>query len=398
MKKIINRVFVLTLALSGIVYESSAQSDSLTITGDIKGLGDLPVTFTYIGKDGKLVRRDVAAKNGHFVLKFDEQSEPVQAYIGSYSQFKMVTKQLPDGRTVHSRVPILNIFIYRSSLKVKGGIEDLTYLNVTGDKENKEYSDYKKLVMPYEKQIAAINEKTNTMDMRTDSAAIYKLYASSSDINRKKVDVEKNFINEHPGSYASLLLLNNLYIFYTAAQFEETYNNFSGEYASAKFGRELEKRIEKLKVTAVGKQAIDFTRADKDGKTVKLSDFKGKLVLLDFWGSWCGPCRATHPHLKELYAEYKDKGLEIVAVAQEKGKTLEASRASWLAAIEKDGINWVQVMNNDGVETMDIVKTYGITAFPTKVLIDREGKVLMRVTSAATNDMDIMIKKMLDEK
>ena len=208
--------------------------------------------------------------------------------------------------------------------------------------------------------------------------------------------MEKKFISDHPGSYTSVLLLNNLWFHYTAAQYEETFNNLSNEYKTTKIAAGIAKKIEKLQVTAVGKQAIDFTRTDKDGKTISLSDFKGKLVLLDFWGSWCMPCRATHPHLKELYAEYKDKGLEIVAVAQEKGKTLEASRASWLAAIKKDDINWVHVLNNDGIEEMDIIKAYGISGFPTKVLLDRDGKVLMRVTSAATNDIDLLIKKLLN--
>ncbi len=78
---------------------------------------------------------------------------------------------------------------------------------------------------------------------------------------------------------------------------------------------------------------------------------KGKYVLIDFWGSWCHPCRASHPHLKELYAKYKDKGFEIIGVAQETAKTPEEQRQSWTGAIAKDSLTWPQIMNNENSET-----------------------------------------------
>jgi thiol-disulfide isomerase/thioredoxin len=119
-------------------------------------------------------------------------------------------------------------------------------------------------------------------------------------------------------------------------------------------------------------------KKDSNGKNVDFNALKGHYVLLDFWGSWCRPCRASHPHLKELYAKYKDKGFEIVGIASEHAKTKEECIKLWKTAIAEDGLTWLQVINNENAEKFDAVKEYGVTAFPTKILLDKEGNVIGR--------------------
>ena len=127
----------------------------------------------------------------------------------------------------------------------------------------------------------------------------------------------------------------------------------------------------KLNAFAAGK-------VDMNGKPVDFASLKGKYVLLDFWGSWCKPCRASHPHLKELYAKYKDKGFEIIGIAQELAATPEQRRKLWTGAIEQDGLSWLQVMDNENIEKFSAVKEYGVGAFPTKILLDRDGNIIGR--------------------
>lgn len=124
--------------------------------------------------------------------------------------------------------------------------------------------------------------------------------------------------------------------------------------------------------------AFAATKVDLQGKPVDLNALKGHYVLLDFWGSWCRPCRASHPHLKELYAKYKDKGFEIVGIASEHAKTKEECIKSWKNAITEDGLTWLQVLNNENGDKFDAVKEYGVTAFPTKILLDKDGNVIGR--------------------
>jgi len=123
--------------------------------------------------------------------------------------------------------------------------------------------------------------------------------------------------------------------------------------------------------------AFALNKKDDKGKPVNFDALKGKYVLLDFWGSWCGPCRASHPHLKELYAKYKDKGFEIVGIAQEHS-ALPADRLLWTEAIAKDGLPWIQVLNNENRDKFDVVSEYGVTAFPTKILLDKGGNIIGR--------------------
>jgi thiol-disulfide isomerase/thioredoxin len=124
--------------------------------------------------------------------------------------------------------------------------------------------------------------------------------------------------------------------------------------------------------------SLAAAKNDMNGKPVDFNSLKGRYVLLDFWGSWCRPCRASHPHLKELYAKYKDKGFEIVGIATEHAKTKEECIRLWTTAISDDGLTWLQLLNNENRAKFDAVKEYGVTAFPTKILLDREGKVIGR--------------------
>ena len=121
-----------------------------------------------------------------------------------------------------------------------------------------------------------------------------------------------------------------------------------------------------------------FAAAKKDmyGTAVDLNALKGRYVLLDFWGSWCRPCRASHPHLKELYSKFKNKGFEIIGIASEHAKTAEERHKLWTTAISEDGLTWLQVLNNENVQQFDAVKEYGVTAFPTKILLDRDGNII----------------------
>jgi thiol-disulfide isomerase/thioredoxin len=123
-----------------------------------------------------------------------------------------------------------------------------------------------------------------------------------------------------------------------------------------------------------------FAAAKKDlnGTAVDFNALKGRYVLLDFWGSWCHPCRASHPHLKELYSKFKDKGFEIIGIASEHAKTAEERHKLWTTAITEDGLTWLQVLNNENVEQFDAVKEYEVTAFPTKILLDRDGNIIGR--------------------
>ena len=130
-------------------------------------------------------------------------------------------------------------------------------------------------------------------------------------------------------------------------------------------------RLAVLKKSAIGQPMIDFTQADVNGKPVRLSDYKGKYVLLDFWASWCGPCRAENPNVLKAYNQFKDKNFTVVGVS------LDEKADKWKEAIEKDGMPWMQVSDLKGFRN-EVAQQYGIQAIPFSFLIDPQGIIVAK--------------------
>ncbi|NLR77012.1 peroxiredoxin family protein [Chitinophaga eiseniae] len=250
---------------------------------------------------------------------------------------------------------------------------------------------------------AAMMKELAAIDREKDSTRFYNFVTTKpAALYREKRILMQQFVAGHPDSYVSLYELNDNDGMYSADSYTVAYTKLSNRLKNTQAAQKIRDRMTQLKkISLHGTQAADFTRKDQYGKTVRLSDYKGKLVILDFWGSWCGACRQSHPHLKELYEAYKDKGLEIIAVANENvhgDKTpLVKAKAAWLAAIKKDGVNWVHVLNDEGAGGMDIVKAFQVTAYPTKFLLDKDGKVLLRIEDGLNVEIDQTIKSMLDK-
>jgi peroxiredoxin len=153
-----------------------------------------------------------------------------------------------------------------------------------------------------------------------------------------------------------------LFIAY-ANEYLETYG---GKSESA---QKLLAQIKNAKSFVIGGEAPDFTMLNMEDKEVNLSDFKGKVVLIDFWASWCGPCRKENPHVVKLYEKYKEDGFEILGVS------LDKTKDRWLQAVEKDGLTWPQVSDLKGWQN-EVAQMYSVKSIPHTVLLDKEGKIL----------------------
>jgi len=137
---------------------------------------------------------------------------------------------------------------------------------------------------------------------------------------------------------------------------------------------------------SIGSEAPDFSMNDTEGKPFKLSSLRGKYVLVDFWASWCGPCRAENPTVVSAFEKFKDKNFTIVGVS------LDEDRGKWLQAIEKDGLAWKQVSELKGWET-SVVGMYGFDGIPYNVLIDPKGKII--ASELRGSDLEATLIKLL---
>ncbi|MCB0839237.1 MAG: TlpA family protein disulfide reductase [Bacteroidetes bacterium] len=143
-------------------------------------------------------------------------------------------------------------------------------------------------------------------------------------------------------------------------------NDYPGDNPTV--AENLEKQVNDSRSKMIGAVAPEISLPNPEGDTLRLSDFRGKIVLIDFWASWCGPCRRENPHVKKLYEKYKDQGFEILGVS------LDRDKKSWVAAIEKDGLPWVHVSDLKYWQSV-AARTYGVIAIPYTVLLDKEGKI-----------------------
>jgi peroxiredoxin len=149
------------------------------------------------------------------------------------------------------------------------------------------------------------------------------------------------------------------------------YDELSKSYKNTTYAKNIVKLIDAKKVTAVGKVAPDFEQPDTAGKIVKLSDFRGRYVLVDFWASWCIPCREENPNVVKAYKYFHNKGFTVLSVSLDQPGKKEA----WLKAIHQDQLTWTQVSDLK-VWNNAVAKLYGIQAIPQNFLLDKEGKII----------------------
>jgi peroxiredoxin len=187
------------------------------------------------------------------------------------------------------------------------------------------------------------------------------------EINKEKLA----FIKNHPNSILSAFYLSEQITDINKQKIINFYDSFSKPIKESKYGQFIAKFIELNKSLKIGDDFVDFEMESPNSVKIKLSDFKNKVLLLDFWASWCAGCRKTHPDLVKVYDEYKDKGFEIISIS------LDNKKDNWTKAIEQDNLTWIHLSDLKG--THNIAKlAYGISAVPDNYLIDINGKIIGR--------------------
>jgi peroxiredoxin len=284
---------------------------------------------------------------------------------GSYSKLALAWAQIGSKRGGGS----FTLFIEEGKIKLDGDASLPDKISVSGAPHNDEYSSAMGRMNAYYNQLPALREKLKNGD---DSNPEYKKAMAAIEAIYDSVTwFRHQYAKYHPSSVASAMFVYLLQDKLPVEELERLYTALHDEVKGLDILSRLPERIAAKKNTIVGKPAPSFTMVDTEGKPVSFSSFKGKYVLLEFWASWCVPCRKDNPHLVKAYQQFKDKNFTIISVS------LDDKGEKWKEAIQKDGLTWVHISDLSGMNN-PVAKLYGVQPIPDNFLIDPSGTIIAR--------------------
>lgn len=291
--------------------------NTFILSGHITGLPDGEVYLAH-GSFATMKADTVIAKNGNFVFK-GTTAEP---------SFGMLF--------THDYSVKVDLFVDKGTIEVNGNIDSMYDVIVKGSPIVNEFATYNQTLLDTRKPVQAIYEKLVDADKNKDSVAVKQYRAffdkAREEQTKKSRALQIDFIKTHPGSYTSAWELIHYISGNTLQESKDLFAGLDENIRESIQGKEIANRIATLSSIGVGNVAPVFKQQSADGETVSLASYKGKYVLLEFWASWCGPCRAESPNLLKEYQQYKDKGFNVLAVS------LDNDANRWKEAIQKDGL------------------------------------------------------------
>ena len=283
---------------------------------------------------------------------------------------------------------ITNIEVYKDSIQTSV---------ITGGRNNQLLNEYKKDLRSLSSEMRDLRSQAAIAASAQDTARYHELHTQSTDKAELLKNFSYDFIAKYPNEDFSLLLLETMLlpnqdidkIKESMALLEGVMNR---NQANTILGRKVLTYIQQQEAVAnvkVGKVAPDFSAPTPEGEMLALSDIKGKATIIDFWASWCGPCRRENPNVVRIYEKYHDKGLEIIGVSLDR----ENQKQRWIDAIDKDNLTWHQVSNlqyfND-----PIARLYNVKGIPDMFVLDENGVIVAKKLRGQA--LEDQIAKMLD--
>lgn len=344
----------------------SAQKSTYSLKGKIGNIG-APAKVYLIKGPKQTVIASSGIQNGKFQFSGRLSDPEAVTLVLSYTGTGAYTGK--------GKQEFMDIYLEPGTISIASP-DSLYHASIKGGNVNTANEKLKALLSGNNRETQAVMAAFRLLpeEKRRDENEKVRLVAALKQVRAKKSQLYIDFISSNPDSYVSLETLK----FFGGpmpdhSKIAPLFNALSPGVRSTQSGKEYASRLEKIKSTEIGNMAPDFVQYDTSGKPVKLSDFKGRYVLVDFWASWCMPCRNENPNLVKAYGNYHHKGLEILGVSMDK----EARRSDWLKAIQDDGLTWMNVADLKSNENQ-AATIYAIKAIPQNVLIDPSGKIIGR--------------------
>lgn len=346
--------FTYLLAVAAL-FAACNSNKGYTVTGTVEGAADGDTVYLETIEGRQFVKLDTAViTNGTFTFK-GTQDSAVNRYISCKPEGK-------EGMAIDFYLENGNI-----DIRLTSGEND----SATGTPNNDAYQEVRTQINGLNSQMMAVyNSMSDTTLTDEERQAKGKEMEALQNkmIEATKAGIQKNITNP-----VGIQMLKQNYYYMDVEDLDPLMPQIPAAYDNDEAIARIKNNVEKMKATAVGQKFTDFEMQTPEGKTVKLSDYvgKGKVVLVDFWASWCGPCRREMPNLVEVYAKYKGKNFEIVGVS------LDQNGEAWKDAIKKLNMTWPQ-MSDLKYWSSEGAQAYAVSSIPHTVLIDGDGIIIAR--------------------
>jgi len=352
-------ILLLLVAIFLASFTIIAKGD-YTLTGTITGIDNgKKITLERQDEKGITILDSAKVIDGKFSFK-GNTPEPGIYFIQVNGVQGKVAFILEEGK--------INFILYKDSIgKSKlGGTknnEDLYNFNVTAMKIQKKMQDFQ----------ASNMTKFNEAQAKQDTATTNQIIKNFSKFQDELMNLSAAFPEKNPKSYLSILFIDNMFNNpkIEIEKIRKNYNALDQSLKNTKTGKTIKTKIDNYKSLEVGNPAPEFSAPNPEGKMLTLKESLGKITIIDFWASWCGPCRKDNPDVVALYNEFHSKGLNIIGVS------LDKDDAKWKEAIAKDGLVWNHVSNLKFWQD-PIAELYNIKSIPATFIVDENGKIIAR--------------------